>query len=126
MASATLGLICRPIPGMKKIPTLLAALSVLALLIPTSVFAAKKDTPKESKAQLIDKYDANKNGKLDGDEIAQIKSDFLANPNGELKRLDANHDGKLSDDELASLIAGKKQEKAEKNPTAVKKKKNGF
>lgn len=105
---------------MKKIPLLLATLGVAASFTPVSVFAAKGG-PKESKGTIIEKYDKNHDGKLDGDELAQIKSDFLADPKGELKKFDTDHDGKLSDDELAA-ISGKKG-KGEKS--GAKKKKNG-
>ena len=72
-------------------------------------------------ATFMTKYDLNKNGKLDADEIAQIKSDFLADPRGDLKRLDADHDGKLSDAE-AAVLAGKAQRETGKKPGAKKKK----
>lgn len=109
---------------MKKIPLLLAALAGATFLTPTSVFAAKGE-PKESKATLIEKYDKNHDGKLDSDELAQIKSDFLADPKGELKKFDTDHDGKLSDDELAA-IAGKKGKADRAEKPGAKKKKNGI
>jgi len=85
---------------MKKLTLLVAA---FALLAPAASFAAKADGPK---AKIIAKYDVNKNGKLDPDEIAALKKDFDANPKGDLARLDTNHDGKLSDEEIAALTAG--------------------
>ena len=92
---------------MKKLTLLV---TVLALLAPATAFAAKADGPK---AKIIAKYDVNKNGKLDPDEIAALKKDFAANPKGELARLDTNHDGKLSDEEIAALTpgSGKKSDK---------------
>ena len=57
---------------MKKLTLLL---TVLALLAPAAAFAAKADGPK---AKIIAKYDVNKNGKLDPDEIAVLKKDFAA------------------------------------------------
>jgi Ca2+-binding EF-hand superfamily protein len=99
---------------MKPSTLLFTALLATALLAPTAVFAAKGE-PKSSKADIMAKYDTNKNGKLDPEEIAQLKSDFLANPNGDLKKLDTNHDGKLSDDELKAFTTGKaKGEKKKK------------
>lgn len=95
--------------------------SLFAVAVSPALFAAKGDAPKASKIEMIAKYDVNKNGKLDADEIAQIKSDFLADPRGELKRLDADHDGKLSDTEVAAL-GGKKENAAEKKPGGKKKK----
>jgi len=85
---------------MKKLFLLLTA---LALLAPATSFAAKADGPK---AKIMAKYDLNKNGKLDPDEIAAIRKDFTANPTGELARFDTNHDGKLSDEEIAAMVPG--------------------
>lgn len=104
---------------MKNSPLVFAALSALVLLVPSTVLAAKGE-PKESKGKLMEKYDVNHNGKLDADEVAQIKSDYLADPKGELKRLDTDHDNKLSDQEVAALAGHTKAEKP-----VVKKKKNG-
>jgi hypothetical protein len=104
---------------MKKLPLVFAALGALVLIAPSAALAAKGD-PKESKGTLMEKYDVNHNGKLDADEVAQIKSDYLADPKGALKRLDTDHDNKLSDEEVAVLAGHKKAEKP-----VVKKKKNG-
>lgn len=109
----------RPLGRMKKLPFLFIALSAFTLVASNSAFAAKKTEPKETKAAIVEKYDKNHNGKLDADELAQIRSDFLADPKGELKKFDTDQDGKLSDTELAA-INGKKGEKA-----GGKKKKNG-
>lgn len=108
---------------MKTLPILATALVAFSLLAPATALAAKADAPKASKAKLIEKYDANKNGKLDADELAQIKSDFLADPKGELKRLDADKDGKLSDDELKPLTTEKKGKTAAEPGVGGKKKK---
>lgn len=107
---------------MKKIPLLAAAVAAFSLFAPASAVAAKADGPKMTKVKLIEKYDANKNGKLDGDEIALIKSDYLADLKGDLKKLDADHDGKLSDEELASLTGGKKAGADEKKVGGKRKK----
>jgi Ca2+-binding EF-hand superfamily protein len=104
---------------MKNYSSLLATAGLLALVVTPAVFAAKADGPKATKATLMAKYDTNKNGKLDADELAQIKSDFLADPKGDLKRLDTDHDGKLSDEELATLNG---KAKGEKKAGAKKKK----
>jgi Ca2+-binding EF-hand superfamily protein len=95
---------------MKKLILLLAA---LALVAPAALFAAKADG---SKAKAIAKYDTNKNGKIDGDEIAALRKDFDADPKGDLARFDTNHDGKLSDEEIAAIVpgSGKKSNKADK------------
>jgi Ca2+-binding EF-hand superfamily protein len=88
---------------MKKLSVLIASLSLAALVAPSTVFAAKADGPK---AKAMQKYDTNKNGKLDADEIAAIRKDFAATPEGDLKRFDADKDGKLSDEEVAKIVPG--------------------
>jgi hypothetical protein len=81
--------------------------------VPATTFAAKADGPK---AKALAKYDANKNGKLDPDEIVALRKDFDANPKGELARFDTNKDGKLSDEEIAAIVpgSGKKADKSDK------------
>ncbi len=37
---------------------------------------AKKQTPAEKKAALLEKYDVNKNGRLDADEKAKMKEEL--------------------------------------------------
>jgi hypothetical protein len=85
---------------MKKLTLLLAA---VALLAPAVAFAAKADGPK---AKTMAKYDTNKNGKLDPDEVAALRKDFEADPKGALARFDTNKDGKLSDEEIAAIVPG--------------------
>jgi hypothetical protein len=85
---------------MKKTSLLVASLSLLCLVLPTSALAQKAGGPK---AKLMAKYDLNKNGVIDGDEIATVRKDFAADPTGELKRFDTNKDGKLSDEEIAQM-----------------------
>jgi Ca2+-binding EF-hand superfamily protein len=78
---------------------------------------------KQAVKDALAKYDKNDNGIIDGDEVAAIRKDFAAAPDGELKAFDKNHDGKLDDDEIAAIKAppakkkGAKADKAEK-PTA--------
>ena len=98
-------------------------LGLALLLLPVAAFAAKSDG---AKAKLVEKYDADHDGKLDESEIAALKKDFAANPEGELKRLDKNHDGKLSDEEITALTSASpkkpvKSEKKEKKEHKAKK-----
>ena len=89
---------------------------VVSLALPAVALASKSDGPK---AKLMAKYDLNKNGKLDADEIATIRKDFAADPNGELKHFDTDNDGKLSDDEIAKMVPGSaKKSGAKKSKTA--------
>jgi hypothetical protein len=55
------------------------------------------------KARIFAKYDTNKNGVIDGDEVAALRKDFAADAKGELARYDTDHDGKLSDAEIAAI-----------------------
>src|SRR3954468_11367813 len=55
------------------------------------------------KARLFAKYDTNKNGVIDGDEIAVVRKAFAADPKGEFATYDKDADGKLSDEEIASI-----------------------
>lgn len=55
------------------------------------------------KARIFAKYDTNKNGVIDGDEVAAIRKAFAGEPKGEFAAYDKDHDGKLSDEEIASI-----------------------
>jgi hypothetical protein len=87
------------------------------------------------KARIFAKYDTNKNGVIDGDEIAAVRKAYAADPKGEFATYDKDHDGKLSDEEIALIKppggggktgAGKKAEAkkpaAEPKPAAGEKK----
>ncbi|MBI5769210.1 MAG: hypothetical protein HZA93_15560 [Verrucomicrobia bacterium] len=119
---------------MKKLTVLVA---VCAFAAPAAVFAAKPGKPAKTKpeatetaavaergkAQLFAKYDTNKNGTLEADEIEAIKKDFDASTRkSPLKRLDANKDGKLSEDEIKSLQPAAKRggKKGKKTVAAAK------
>lgn len=106
---------------MKKF-TLLSAALTAALMMPAGAFAAKAEM---TKAKVVEKFDTNKNGKIDVEEYAAVRADFEAHPKGELARLDADHDGKLTDDEIAKLSGGGKKQKsdAEREEKRLKKKK---
>jgi hypothetical protein len=55
------------------------------------------------KGRIFAKYDTNKNGVIDGDEVAAVRKAFAADPKGEFAVYDKDHDGKLSDEEIASI-----------------------
>jgi hypothetical protein len=90
---------------------LLFTLAAFALALPTVSFAAKGDKKKGGKgaAAAARGYDANSNGKIDGDERAAVQKAFEADKNGALKGLDTNADGKLDDAELDAIKAGGKK-----------------
>src|SRR5215218_9829800 len=79
------------------------------------------------KAQIFAKFDTNKNGVIDGEEVAAVRAAFASDPKGQFARYDTNHDGKLDDAEIAEIkppgAGGKKGEKAD--GTAGGKKKSG-
>jgi hypothetical protein len=54
-------------------------------------------------AELLKKYDANANGKIDGAELETVRKDFAGSPDLNLKALDKDSDGKLSDAEIEAL-----------------------
>ncbi len=80
---------------MKKTFLVLATVTLFALSA-----AAQSPGPK---ARIFAKYDTNKNGVIDGDEIAAVRKAFAADPKGEFAPYDKDHDGKLSDEEIASI-----------------------
>jgi Ca2+-binding EF-hand superfamily protein len=86
---------------MKKIPLLTAVIATVCtgafLVAPAS---AQSLGPK---ARIFAKYDTNKNGVIDGDEIAAVRAAFAAEPKGQFATYDKNSDGKLSDEEVASI-----------------------
>ena len=115
---------------MKKIHLLATAATVVGLAISTSAaFAAAGSGPK---ARIFEKYDTNKHGVIDGEEIAAVRKAFAADPKGEFAAYDKDHDGKLSDEEIAAIKppgakkadgekksgGGKKKADAEKTPEA--------
>lgn len=82
------------------------------------------------KAKIFAKYDTNKNGVIDGDEIFAVRKAFAADLKGEFATYDHDADGKLSDAEIASIkppgakkdgekkSGGKKKADAEKKSDA--------
>src|SRR4051812_35981688 len=77
-----------------------AALALSAALLFTATASAQSLGPK---AKIFAKYDTNKNGVIDGDEIVAVRKAFAAEPKGEFASYDKNADGKLSDEEIASI-----------------------
>lgn len=72
----------------------------LFLLAPLGFAAAAAGGPK---AKIFAEFDTNKNGVLDGDEIAAVRKAFVADPKGQFAAYDKNHDGKLDDEEIAAI-----------------------
>ena len=86
---------------MKKLPLLVAGLGLFGLMVPASTQA--QGAALGPKARIFAKYDTNKNGVIDGDEIAAVRKAFAADPKGEFAAYDKDHDGKLSDEEIAAI-----------------------
>jgi hypothetical protein len=65
------------------------------------------ETYQSRRAELLTKYDANKNGKLDPDEREAMRSDWRAKFEARraevLKKYDLNHDGKLDQGERTAM-----------------------
>jgi hypothetical protein len=108
-----------------KMPRLLAvAFASCALL--TAVSRADDPKPEHkdkgpSKAAL-EKYDANKDGKLDDAEMAKMNAEKDAAKKARLEKYDTNHDGKIDKTEAEAEKADKEKMKAEKQAAKEAKK----
>ncbi len=83
---------------MKKLPLSVAFVALLGLVALPGALAAEGP-----KARIFAKYDTNKNGVIDGDEIAVVRKAFATEPKGEFANYDKNTDGKLDDAEIAGI-----------------------
>ena len=87
--------------------------AILAFAAPA--FAGKKkknNADGMTAAQVLEKFDTNHNGKIDGDEVAALRAAFAGADADKLKHFDTNGDGKLDDSEIAAIKAdGKKKKK---------------
>jgi hypothetical protein len=107
-----------------KIPSLpiLAAAVAAGAIFPGAAFAAAGSGPK---ARIFAEFDKNKNGVIDGDEVAAVRKAFAADPKGQFAAYDKNKDGQLDDAEIATIKppgaggkgGAKKAAEAEKKPT---------
>ena len=82
-----------------KLPIHVLALLGSAILLTSAAIGAQPGP----KAKIFATYDTNKNGVIDGDEIAAVRRAFAAEPKGEFAIYDVNHDGKLDDAEIAAI-----------------------
>lgn len=101
---------------MKKLLTIVLGLCLLGVAGPNLAQAGKGNKSKKAKNQpdIFAKYDINKDGVLDQDEIATLKKDFAAGA-ADLKALDLNGDGKLDDNEIAAIKPVVHKKKKKKN-----------
>lgn len=104
--------------------SVVVALGAALLLLPAGARAANAGSG--PKATIFAKYDTNKNGVIDGDEIAAVRAAFASDPKGQFARYDANHDGKLDDAEIAEIkppgASSKKGGKSDEKSGGKKKK----
>jgi len=101
---------------MKKLPRSVVFVAVLGLVALPGTFAAEGP-----KAKIFAKYDTNKNGAIDGDEVAAVRKAFAAEPKGEFATYDKDHDGKLSDEEIAGIKPPGAKKDGEKKGAGKKK-----
>jgi len=100
---------------MKTPYLLLSSLSLLALAVPSTALAGKKNKNKESAnpaAAVMAKYDKNGNGTLEDTEKEAIRAALAKDP--DLKQFDKNNDGKLDDAELDAIVKGAAEAPAKK------------
>ncbi len=96
------------------------ALGLLALVFAVTMAKAKEEGDKERKPskETLEKYDANKDGKLDDTEKAAAKAGAAAKTKAtkeaNLAKYDANKDGKLDETEKAAMKADHDAAKATK------------
>jgi Ca2+-binding EF-hand superfamily protein len=83
------------------------ALPALALASPGKGADGKKMDRAEHKAKMLEKYDANDDGKLDDAERQIMRQERIQE---RFERIDANNDGKISFDEFEAA-ADKKHER---------------
>lgn len=95
---------------MKKI-ALFSLVSALLLVVGLNTNAADKagKAPRKIKAEVLDKFDTNKDGKLDDTEKAAIEKDADM-----IKKYDKNGDGKLDATEKAALAKDIQEKKTKK------------
>ena len=96
---------------MKIHRTLIIATAFLALAAPAFAGKKKKDKGEMTAAQVLEKFDTDKNGKIDGDEVAALRAAFAGADAAKLKHFDTNGDGKLDDGEIAAIKAEGKKKK---------------
>ena len=86
---------------MKRTSLFAVGLAACGLISSAGVFAANAGSG--PKARIFAEFDTNKNGVIDGDEIAAVRKAFAADPKGQFAAYDKNKDGKLDDAEIAAI-----------------------
>ena len=104
---------------MKKPFLLAASLGFAAFLIPApESLAAASPGPK---ARIFAEFDTNKNGVIDGAEVAAVRKAFTTDPKGQFALYDGDKDGKLDDKEIAAIKPPGTKQAGEKKGSSKKK-----
>jgi len=100
----------------RTIPIIAPGFLALALLAAPASARAEESTKEKPLTKNQQKYDADKDGKLNDEEKAAAKAAAAAKAKqtreGNLAKYDANHDGKLDDEERAKKSADDQAVKA--------------
>jgi len=107
---------------MKKLLFVALSVCLLGLFTPEATMAKGKKKEKAAKAasseNALAKYDTNKDGVLDADEVTALKKEYTDNKSEDLKKYDANNDGKIDESEVDAIktdfAAAPKQHKHKK------------
>src|SRR5436853_7920916 len=86
---------------MRTIPIFAVAAGLAAFVASNGAYAAAAGGG--PKARIFAEFDTNKNGIIDGDEVAAVRKAFAADPKGQFAAYDLNKDGKLDDAEIANI-----------------------
>jgi hypothetical protein len=89
---------------MNRIHLISSSVCLLGLVAPSTALAEKKP-------DIFAQYNVSHTGVLQPDEIAAIRKDYAANPDGPLKKYDVNHEGKLTDADIALIKPHKHKKK---------------
>jgi hypothetical protein len=105
--------------NMKKLVMISVCLLGLAAASTLKAEDAPSATPKpraraKADPKMLEKYDTNKNGKIDPDEREAMKKDRQALHDETIKKYDKNGDGKLDADERAAMREDLKKNKKDR------------
>lgn len=78
----------------------------------------KTASNKPIKKAILDKYDTNKDGKIDGEEKVALKRDRMINRADRMKKYDKDGDGSLSETERAAMKADRKVQSGDANKSS--------
>ena len=98
--------VASPAASLAADPSSVAASPTPLATIPTSATPAEAEKRgRAASPKRLEKYDTNKNGRIDPEEKAVMKKDRTARHEERLKKYDKNGDGKLDDAEKSAMKA---------------------